>query len=106
VELAPVPSCPLYHEGHQMHWIHWKQARNAPHVEATLVSIDDQGFVLALEDGTELRWWHHDLARLRQALELPGVEVQAVPSLHALRVDNHWFNCSQGSFRAACQRKK
>jgi len=106
VELAPIPSCAQYHAGHQMHWIHWKHARNAPHVEARLVSIDDEAIVLALPDGTELRWWHHDLARLRQALELPGVKVQAVPSLHALRVDNWWFNCSQGPSQAICWPKK
>jgi hypothetical protein len=106
VELAPISNCALYHAGHQMHWIHWKQARNAPHFDARLVSIDDEGFVLALRDGTDLHWWHHDLARLRQALELPGAEIQAVPSLHAVRVDNHWFNCSQGPFHATCARKE
>jgi hypothetical protein len=86
-----------------MHWIHWKQARNAPHVETRLVSIDEDEVVLALPDGGELRWWHHEMARLRQALELPGAQVHAVPSLHALKVNSWWFNCSRGPFRGTCQ---
>jgi hypothetical protein len=86
-----------------MHWIHWKKARNAPHVEATLLSIDDEGFVLAMAYGGELRWWHHEMPRLRQALEVPGARIQAVPTFHALRVNDHWFNCSRGPSTVACR---
>jgi hypothetical protein len=99
--LSPIPMCTRYYAGHQMHWIQWKQAMSRTPQPAAFVRLDELGIMLAL-GRKPLRLWNHDMPRMTQALEDPGAAIDVWQELGALRIGNHWFNCSAKTFQATC----
>ena len=65
--------CGLYTPGHQVHWIQARLARTQvkPQLPGLIVSVDDDVVVVATEDGV-YRWLHHDMVRLRRAVDEVG----------------------------------
>ena len=65
-------SCALYTPGHQVHFIQARlawEADPANYRNATLVSVEDDGWITVQLDGEALRFWTHDPARVSQALK-------------------------------------
>ncbi len=91
---ADSSTCDLYAPGHQMHYRHQGDAVRSPSVRAREVLQDGLDVVVLLEDGSELRWRHHDPQRLRTMLEALRRRTVAYPAFHALRVGPYWFNCA------------
>ena len=88
-------SCEDYAPGHLMHYRHQGNAVRSRSLQARETVVDDTLLVLALEDGREVQWRHHDPQRLRRVLEsVPGKRV-VYPDHHALRVGPYWFNCAR-----------
>lgn len=54
--------CESCHAGHHSHWIPMRKSTQDPvGLWARIVSIEDTGLVLSLEDGSELVVFHHDM---------------------------------------------
>ena len=86
--------CESFHPGHHMHPTRWRLAHESPRRPVVGVRVDGFHVELCLDDGTLLRWRHHDPVRLRRVLEsVPGV-VAVCTEWHALIVGGHWFNCA------------
>jgi hypothetical protein len=101
---APVPparrngtTCDLYAPGHQIHYKHQGDAVRSAALPVREAQLDGSRLLLSLEDGTELRWRHHDPERLRRILELLRGKGVVYPQFHALRVGPYWFNCAAGT---------
>ncbi len=86
--------CDLYTPGHQIHYKHQGDAVRSPSCTVLSVLLDGTQVLLALDDGTERVWRHHDPDRLRRILELLRGRCVAYPEQHALRVGPYWFNCA------------
>lgn len=87
-------TCDLYAPGHQIHYRHQGDAVRSPACAVLSVLLDGTQLLLALDDGTERVWRHHDPERLRRILELLRGKCVAYPEQHALRVGPYWFNCA------------
>jgi hypothetical protein len=77
-----------------MHYRHQGHAVHSPASNVANTILDATGLTLVLDDGSELRWRHHDLGRLGRILELVPSKRVAYPAFHALRVGPYWFNCA------------
>jgi hypothetical protein len=100
--LAAAPVCLSYRAGHQMHWIQWKLARRAVGVPGRLVRLEGADLVLAADDGRTLRWWNHDPERVTTYAERTAGRLHIYPDLHALCIDNGWFNCDVSTSHSVC----
>ena len=92
-------TCDLYQPGHQIHYRHQGDAVRSPARAVVSVLLDGTALLLALDDGTERVWRHHDPERLRRILELLRGTCVAYPEHHALRVGPYWFNCATDTDR-------
>lgn len=90
-------TCDLYAPGHLMHYTHQGTAVRSQPVAVRDTQVDGAHLTLQLENGAELRWRHHDPARLQRVLESVPSKRVAYPDFHALRVGPFWFNCAPQS---------
>lgn len=86
--------CDLYAPGHQIHYKHQGDALRSRSVVGRETLLDGAGVLLSHDDGTELRWRHHDPERMRRILELLRGKCVIYPEFHALRMGPYWFNCA------------
>jgi hypothetical protein len=102
-ERFPNELCASYAAGHQMHWVHWKQTLAAEPIRVELRFMDDEkvGILLA-PTRRALTYWHHDMARMRDVIGL-GLPIVAFRELHALKVGECLFNCSNQPLRSLCR---
>jgi hypothetical protein len=97
---APPPSpydgsaCGSYAPGHQLHYRQQGGAMRSPARRTRATLVEGTLVRLVLEDGSELRWRHHDPERLSRLLQLVHHTCVVCPEAHALRVGPYWFNCA------------
>lgn len=74
-EASPTQACCSYKPGHGTHYIAPLRAyADTPRDPVTVVSADADGWIIFRDqESNELRWWHHDGARL-VALHEPDVQ--------------------------------
>ena len=90
--------CESHAPGHLMHYVHQGRALRSPSERARHVFIDGYDLRISLEDGSVLRWFHHEPARLRSVLSLFPRSQVVYRDFHALRVGPYWFNCAEADF--------
>jgi hypothetical protein len=86
--------CDLYAPGHQIHYRHQGAAVRTPSLLTSDALLDGSMVTLLLDDGSELRWRHHDPGRLRRIVDLLRGKCVVYPEAHAIRVGPYWFNCA------------
>ena len=87
-------ACDLHAAGHQMHYKHQGDAVHSTALKVRDVLQEGTLLTLALEDGRELLWRHHDPERLGRILEVLRGKCVVYQDFHALRVGPYWFNCA------------
>jgi hypothetical protein len=87
-------TCELYDPGHQIHYKHQGDAVRSPSRSVRDVQFDGTLVVLTLDDHSQLRWHHHDPARVGRLLELLRGKCVVYPDFHAMRIGPYWFNCA------------
>ena len=87
-------TCELYEPGHQIHYKHQGDAVRSPSRPVRDLQIDGNLMVLTVDDGSQLRWRHHQPERVGRLLELLRGKCVIYPEFHAMRIGPYWFNCA------------